>query len=160
MDGRTIGPNWSGFLVRDFIRSGTWSGFWSGILLGPVLGPYFWSGFRWSGTWSGIRSENPVRISKIMKKSKILNWFEFSNNIKIRTKFRTGPDLGPVRNSVRSGIGSEFQKCSIILNRSKIVPNESSSGFRSDKQKFIKIYLWRKVLNNNFRNINSALDWG
>ena len=34
------GP-WSGFLVRDFIRSGPWSGFWSGILVGPVRGPDF-----------------------------------------------------------------------------------------------------------------------
>ena len=53
MNGRTIGPDWSG-PVRG-------PDFWSEILFGPVRGLDFGPKFTWSGTWSGIRSKNPLR---------------------------------------------------------------------------------------------------
>ena len=85
------GP-WSGFLVRDFIWSGTWSGFWSGFFLVRYV------------VRNSVRKSAPGRIIRTgpdfgpdfqtdeNSKKKILN--ESGSLIiieKIRTNFRTGP---------------------------------------------------------------------
>ena len=103
----------------------------------------------------------PTNITTKITRNKYRNFnskLYFEINSDFSFWFYVAHQFSSSRQFTTSLVRSGFQKCLKIFSRSKTVPNESSSGFRPDKQTFILIHSWTKGLNNDFSNINSALD--